>query len=140
MPNRLAVAEIGALRNEVNSVVDRANGNENFCAGVVSAIFGFVALNPDAKPAACGAIILGLLVVILGVRRYWELKTHVAKVDAYLQRIEKTLDEKERGWTTYYYRSIQGSSTNGYSVTRWIFWIALLGIVIGTAHLSMFNI
>lgn len=135
MSKELHLAEVGTLRGELNSVVDRMNGNENFSAGTVSAIFAFV-LSTETSMISLVLSFLSLPIVFIGLRRYTELRAHTKKLDQYLQKLEKSLSP-EGGWTVHYYDTIKGSSSGGFSNTRYIFWTAL-GVVclLGTAYVG----
>lgn len=134
MSEELHLAELGALRGELNSVIDRMNRNENFSAGTVSAIFAFV-LSTEISLISFVLSLLSLIIIFIGVRRYSELRAHARKLDEYLQRVERTLSPKG-GWTVHYYCTIKGSSSGGYS-TRYIFWIALGAVcLLGTVYVG----
>ena len=135
MANELHLAEIGTLRGELNSVIDRMNGNENFSAGTVSAIFAFV-LSTQISMISLVLTLLSLIIIFVGVRRYTELRAHARKLDEYLQKIEKGLSP-EGGWTVHYYTTIKGSSSGGYSTTRYTFWVALGAVcLLGTIYVG----
>lgn len=122
-------AEIQALRAEQNSVIDRMNNNENFCAGTVSAVFAFIASAPGT-PYRFVLAFAASLVLFVGCRRYYELLAHSKKLDAYLKKIEDAIAPETGGWTSHYYTSIAGSRTGGYSFTRYVFWAGLSCIVL----------
>jgi len=73
--------------------------------------------------------IAGALVVMIGIRRYSELREHTHKLDRYLMAAEKNLVPESGGWTTHYHEGIQGKIGGGYSTTRLIFWAGLVLIV-----------
>ena len=73
--NDLHLAEIGVLRSELNSVIDRMNGNENFAAGTISAIFAFV-LTVQTSIISLVLSIMALVVAGIGIRRYYEVRVH----------------------------------------------------------------
>ncbi|KIC44985.1 hypothetical protein RA28_10790 [Ruegeria sp. ANG-S4] len=135
MLKELQLAEIGSLRGEVNSVIDRMNGNENFSAGTVSAIFAFI-LSTETTLISLVLALLSLVIVFIGIRRYSELRAHARKLDEYLKATELDLSDSG-GWTVHYYRSIEGSSSGGYSETRYVFWIAM-GVIcaLGTVYVG----
>lgn len=120
MTTDLRLAEIGALRSEINSVIDRMNGNENFSAGTISAIFAFI-LTHDITLVSLVLALLTLIVVFIGTRRSDEMRNQIRNVDMYLKEIEQALSANG-GWTTHYYKSLRGT---GYSETRSTFWSAL---------------
>ena len=135
MTKELYLTEIGTLRGELNSVIDRMNGNENFSAGTISAIFAFV-LSTQITMISLVLSLLSLTIIFVGYRRYEELRTHAQKLDKYLQEVEKHLSS-DGGWTVHYYSTIEGSSSGGYSTTRNIFWVALSGIcLLGTIYVG----
>ena len=135
MSQDLHLAEIGALRSELNSVIDRMNGNENFSTGTISAIFAFV-LTTEISIISLVLALMSLIIVFIGLQRYTELRTHAGNLDSYLKRIELGLSP-EGGWTTHYYASIKGGSSSGYSITRHIFWLALGAVcLLGTVYVS----
>jgi len=129
MKQDLLLAELQTLRSELNSVIDRMNSNENFCAGTVSAIFAFM-VSTGPFPMKFALALAGALVLLIGVRRYFELRQHTRKLDKYLMAAEKEVNADGGGWTCYYYESIRGSTTGGYSTTRLVFW-AGLAIIVG---------
>ncbi|MEM8790533.1 MAG: hypothetical protein AAGE80_02860 [Pseudomonadota bacterium] len=135
MSEELHLVEVGTLRGELNSVIDRMNGNENFSAGTVSAIFAFV-LSTEISVISLVLSFLSLIIIFIGLRRYTELRAHSRKLDEYLQGIEKGLSPGG-GWTVHYYDTIKGSSSGGYSTTRYIFWIALGAVcLLGTVYVG----
>jgi uncharacterized membrane protein len=125
----LQLVELQSLRAELNSVIDRMNSNENFAAGSISAIFAFVL----SQPISIISLFLGvasILILLIGERRYRELRFHIRKIDKYVSAIENELSPTG-GWTTFYYHSISGSSTGGYSFTRFVFWFGLMMVSLG---------
>ena len=131
--NDLLLTELSSLRSEVNAVIDRMNGNENFSAGTISAVYAFILTNKITFVSTLLSL-LSIVIVLIGMRRYFELRVHARKIDNYLMRAEKYLDV-QGGWTCAYYNSIEGSATGGYSVTRWTFWRALtLASILGVFY------
>lgn len=117
-------AELVALRAELNAVVDRMNGNENFATGVVSAAIGFLAVHP-ATALGPAVSLAALFATLVGLRRYVELRAHVRKIDDYLMEVERRL-RPGGGWTCRYHEGIAGRTSGGFSDTRWAFWFVLL--------------
>lgn len=128
-------AEIGALRSELNSVIDRMNGNENFSAVTISAIFAFI-LSTTILLTILVLAFIYLIIVFIGVKRYSELRSHAHKLDDHLEKIEREF-LPNGGWTAHYYATIKDSSLGGHSATRYMFWFAL-GIVclLGTVYVA----
>ncbi|MEM1313220.1 MAG: hypothetical protein AAGI51_01605 [Pseudomonadota bacterium] len=121
--SRLDEAEIGALRAELNACVDRMNSNENFCVGLVTAVVGFLAATPTAG-LGVPLSIAATFGVLVGVRRYCEIRAHVHHIDSYLIDVEQRLSP-DGGWTCSYYERIKGRPSGGFSDTRWAFWFVL---------------
>jgi len=128
--SELLLSEIPALRNEINVAIERTDRNENFCLGLISTIFvvtmletGFLKI--DLPLARVTLSILSVLISFFGWRRYFELKSHISKLDSYIQNAEKLITPSA-GWTTHYYQSIEGRWTGGFSVTRVLFWLTLV--------------
>jgi hypothetical protein len=130
---QLYIAEIGALRGELNSVIDRMNGNENFSVGTVSAIFAFI-LTTSVSLISLVLALFSLIIVFIGMRRYFELRKHARNLDNYLKRIELQLTP-DGGWTTHYYNTIRELTSGDYSMTRYAFWLSLGTVcLLGTVY------
>lgn len=145
----LYAAEIQALRGEINSAVDRINGNENFSTVTISGIYAFILTNNITLISLILSVI-SLIVVCIGAWRYHELICHVRKLDTYLISIEGMFGSKG-GWTASYYTSQnEVSQTAGsqeihiidnakqkakdakkYPASRILFWGALFLVSVG---------
>jgi hypothetical protein len=123
-PDRdLALAEVGSLRAELNSVIDRINSNENVCGGAVG---GLALLHGASFLPAWSIVVLALGITAMGWRRFHELRVHMDRLDNYLCRLELSLSPGSGGWSANYRQIIAGRWTRGTSATRMAFWIALL--------------
>lgn len=108
---------------ELNATIDRMNGNENFSAGAVSAIYAFV-LSNTIGPISGLLAALALLVVGFGLVRYAELRRHALALDAYLRAAEREITP-EGGWSAHFDHAIAPRPRISFSTTRWTFWLGL---------------
>lgn len=122
----LHIAEVGALRAELNSTVDRMSQNENFCMGLISGIYAFILSNDHGAISAILSI-LSIVVSLLGSVRYFQLRRHTFDLDRYLKKIELEI-QPIGGWTNFYYREVLNAKFGGDSKSRIAFWL-ILGIV-----------
>jgi hypothetical protein len=123
-PDRdLALAEVGSLRAELNSVIDRINSNENVCGGAVG---GLALLHGASALPGWSVVVLALCITAMGWRRFYELRVHMDRLDSYLCRLELSLSPTVGGWSAGYQETAKARWTRGTSFTRSLFWIALV--------------
>lgn len=132
---RLLLEELISLRAELNATIDRMNGNENFSAGAVSAIFAFVLAN-DINALSVLMCALALMVSVVGALRYLELRRHAADLDGYLAAAETELSPKG-GWSARFRDQIGADRRLRFAPTRAAFWLGIGALsLIGSAHVA----
>lgn len=135
----LRLAEIGPLRAELNAAIDRTNWNEMFCLGFLASTYAYMFNDPiDFFDFLLSIVVL--VVLCFGARRYWELRCHIKKLDQYLLDSEKLIGGGVGGWGEVYAKSLTGSDTGGYSITRsyaWALAIVISVVVITYCYWSM---
>ncbi|MEO0624155.1 MAG: hypothetical protein AAFU49_13430 [Pseudomonadota bacterium] len=120
----LRLEEISSLRAELNATIDRMNGNENFAAGAVSAIFAFV-LSNQISLLSIVLTGLALAVSLLGIARFYELKGHFDALDRYIAEAERIICP-DGGWSAKFADQPSPRSGFSFTATRRVFWGGLV--------------
>lgn len=129
----LLIAEIGALREEINQNVQAMANNENFCAGACAALISFAFSRQQITALSISAIVLSFLIYLFGVARFMVLRNHTKTVDDYLRIVELRL-RPEGGWVNWYDKKEELGRFPTYAATRLGFWSVLPLVILGSLY------
>jgi hypothetical protein len=100
----LLILEYEHLRREIGVVSKELRDTEKYVILIVSAIWVWLATNPDVIPGSMASTVwwLPVFVVILGIVRFMGVQQSLCKIASYIaHHIEPELLGKGKGWENY---------------------------------------